>query len=1087
VSRTLVIEAGGPLPTAKASDSTQVSALVVSDGRPLALTSFPAPGATLTPELLEAVAVRHGDLLRARAELVRDLLGRLGAAPQAAGRPVTCSVVVCTHRRRKGLRRVVGDLRTLDPPPLEVIVVDNAPGDDPCRRDVEEAGFAYIREDRKGLDIARNTAVRVARGDIIAFTDDDCAVPPGWVRQLCQAFSHPSVAGVAGPAFPLALATPAQVRMEAHAKLWRGLTPRTFDWQTVSPAEAGVIGAGANMAYRRDRLLALGPEPFPPELDAGTPTQSGGDTYVLAALLAAGHRIAYEPQAFVFHDHRSTGEALHRAVTGYGIGLSAALAKLLVEGREPNALRAWWWLIRQYGHVQRRRLAGRADAIDTRLAWNYVHGAVIGPRRWWTTRAAPARSGNDPTPLTHSLGARGPSSAASPAPIAASASIAASADGALTALSVVVPTRGRPAALARCLDALARQDSADPFDVVVVDDAPTGPRHDAPSRLGGRPVRVVRSCGRGAAAARNAGAAAARGDVLLFLDDDVVADGELVASHLARHRRHAGHVAVVGRYAPRPVTRNLVSSATTLWWEDFFARLEGQVTPTFTGLLTGNLSVSRRTWERVGPFREEVPRREDWEWGLRALADGIELVFAPEAAGRHEFELDTIGRLRAAELEGRGDAILLELWPQALAALPAGDRTVASRARAPARRLLEHLWRSPPARAVVLTTLEACERTRARRTWSRIFNHVQGAAYRCGLSAHNRRSPPGPATACALEVDPLDTSALRPPGAIAPQIHVLHAGRRASRLVPSHGTWDRQLAASLAELVPDDVTLAVAVARGWLPAVARRRALADEVELIVAGSDGHAVASALRLAAHDGLDVRVADADPWSAVAQASASPGPALLAVALGRGAFDRRWLDEALVAFEGERVAMAIGAGLPEGSALAPLLLHGVDPARARLAPLGAPPRYVCLRRDMLRRPGVILQAARHGRIAPALVLVEQALAQGALVARRDVHGLPDEGPTVGEQARACAAVLAERAVGDPGARGAIARAALRSALESGWSAAKQPRVGGGAAMRGLAGISLGVLEGAVSRDRRASGAPAGGRPRSRAAVRV
>ena len=92
---------------------------------------------------------------------------------------------------------------------------------------------------------------------------------------------------IASPAFAYTLDTPAQVRFEDQGGHRRGLQRQAFDWRLLTPIAATRAGAGLNMIFRRSLLEGLG-EVFPPELDAGTPTESGGDMYALYRLLAAG-------------------------------------------------------------------------------------------------------------------------------------------------------------------------------------------------------------------------------------------------------------------------------------------------------------------------------------------------------------------------------------------------------------------------------------------------------------------------------------------------------------------------------------------------------------------------------------------------------------------------------------------------------------------------------------------------------------------------------------------------------------------------------------------------------------------------------
>lgn len=181
-------------------------------------------------------------------------------------------------------------------------------------------------------------------------------------------------------------------------------------------------------------------------------------------------------------------------------------------------------------------------------------------------------------------------------------------------LSVVVPCHNARATLPHVLVALDAQDvPADTFEVVVVDDGSTddsaaiAAAHGGPAR-----VRLVTQPHRGLAAARNAGAAAARGEVLLFLDADVLAAPDLVRRHLAHHTDSRALLAVQGRTVPDAVTLATPFGRTSHRMPDRRgAPADGLIPPT-----------QGRSLSRDGPGRWHLGRRGRRLLSVRGLSPG---------------------------------------------------------------------------------------------------------------------------------------------------------------------------------------------------------------------------------------------------------------------------------------------------------------------------------------------------------------------------------------------------------------------------------------------------------------------------------
>ncbi len=227
------------------------------------------------------------------------------------------------------------------------------------------------------------------------------------------------------------------------------------------------------------------------------------------------------------------------------------------------------------------------------------------------------------------------------------------------AVSVVVATRDRPAALERCLTALAWQ-TAERLEVIVVDDgsvradairAVVARSIDASDRGGREPfaTRVVEGAGHGPATARNLGARAAQGTVVCFTDDDCVPE-PLWAHRLAA--ACAGGGAAAGTTVADPLAGRAAAASQLITRTLQVASLDG-------GLLgfapSCNLACHAEV-ARALPFDERFPLAagEDRDWCARLAAAGEPLRFVPEAVVEHRPELGLGGLVRQQARYGRG-------------------------------------------------------------------------------------------------------------------------------------------------------------------------------------------------------------------------------------------------------------------------------------------------------------------------------------------------------------------------------------------------------------------------------------------------
>jgi glycosyltransferase involved in cell wall biosynthesis len=195
-------------------------------------------------------------------------------------------------------------------------------------------------------------------------------------------------------------------------------------------------------------------------------------------------------------------------------------------------------------------------------------------------------------------------------------------------VSVVVPTRNRAAYLAVALRSVQSQDFDESYELIVVDDGSTDTTQDVVREAGASLIRLPEP--RGPNAARNAGIAAARGALVVLVDDDVLAPQVWLRAMLDGSRRHPDADVFGGRIRAR--------------FEGGAPRSCGREEPPITTLDLGpadreavavwsaNIALRRKTWEEVGPFPEDAPiGGDEEEWLLAVRRSGRKIVYLADA------------------------------------------------------------------------------------------------------------------------------------------------------------------------------------------------------------------------------------------------------------------------------------------------------------------------------------------------------------------------------------------------------------------------------------------------------------------------
>lgn len=199
----------------------------------------------------------------------------------------------------------------------------------------------------------------------------------------------------------------------------------------------------------------------------------------------------------------------------------------------------------------------------------------------------------------------------------------------MVSLTAIVPATNAPPTLATCTGAIERATDG-PEQLIVVRDA-EGP---------------------GPAAARNTGARAARGDVLVFVDADIEVHEDAFTRIRSAFAADPDLVALFGSYDDRPDAQGVVSVFRNLLHHHVHQEAAGPASTFWAGIG----AVRRDAFERVGGFdqeRFERPSVEDIELGMRLAADGARIVLDPEVQGTH-LKRWTLAQMVETDLFRRG-------------------------------------------------------------------------------------------------------------------------------------------------------------------------------------------------------------------------------------------------------------------------------------------------------------------------------------------------------------------------------------------------------------------------------------------------
>ena len=307
--------------------------------------------------------------------------------------------------------------------------------------------------------------------------------------------------------------------------------------------------------------------------------------------------------------------------------------------------------------------------------------------------------------------------------------------------SIVVPTYERRDLVRETVRSLGELKYGGRFEVIVVVDGSTDGTAAALASLGCPfPLSVIEQPNRGAAQARNRGAAAATGEILLFIDDDMLCAPNLLEQHARLYREGAD--AITGEITPHHELPDGLR-ATDL---PKFAPSDGNALASAFDIFTGQLSVKRKVFKELGGFDESFTAsggygNEDLDFGARLLAR-YTVRINPAAITMHRDRVDPFQVLRRARLLATADVRFANKHPKLAREL--FDRRGASEAMT--RLLYRPLGRVPllapliASVAVKIAIIALKIHLGGKAAPTRLFSIAYGTSYWSGVSRASRLS-----------------------------------------------------------------------------------------------------------------------------------------------------------------------------------------------------------------------------------------------------------------------------------------------------------------------------------------------------------
>jgi glycosyltransferase involved in cell wall biosynthesis len=237
------------------------------------------------------------------------------------------TLVIGTCNRSTYLEKLLDSLKStglLHRKDIEVIIIDNGSTDQNTYNLCLNYNIVYLSQTQPGLSSAINTGIKNARGEYIAFTDDDTIViDPLWLDKLQENLkANPRLGYISGNVLAFKTSTEAQSVWEQKGGLSKGKERKVYTKKYLSSFDPtwriSKVAAGANSMIPKRVLDQIGY--FSTFLGGGAPIGHGNTLEIVYRIIRAGYELMYDPESVILHNHPATPWQLRKKMYTYGIG-----------------------------------------------------------------------------------------------------------------------------------------------------------------------------------------------------------------------------------------------------------------------------------------------------------------------------------------------------------------------------------------------------------------------------------------------------------------------------------------------------------------------------------------------------------------------------------------------------------------------------------------------------------------------------------------------------------------------------------------------------------------------------------------------